>query len=73
VADFIPSIVQHLPWIWFAILATFFVLFVPLECLALYNGGVTLSQFVWQATKDYPLISLVGGFLACHFWWRSGG
>lgn len=59
--------------IWSAWLLLIMASFAVLEALA-WNGGVTLSRTVWDATLTWPLLPVIyGGVfigLAVHFWWH---
>lgn len=56
--------------IWLLLLAASFA---AIEAWRLYTGGITLSRFVWNASKAWPpfpwVAGLLTGFLAAHFWW----
>lgn len=51
----------------------FIVSFALLEGFALKTNRTTLSRYVWIASKAWPplpfIVGFVVGFLACHFWW----
>ena len=60
-------------WIWVGWLIFLIASFAIFEGYALANQKTTLSRFVWTATKAWPplpfIAGFVAGFLACHFWW----
>jgi hypothetical protein len=47
--------------------------FAAAEGYACYTGKQTLSRFVWNLSKSFPLfpwlVGLLTGGLAVHFWW----
>jgi hypothetical protein len=60
-------------WVWAGWLIFLIVSFAAFEGWALKTGHMTLSRFTWTATKAFPPLPFVAGFLAgflcCHFWW----
>jgi len=59
--------------IWAAWWILIFVSFGALEAYALSTNRTTLSRWVWTASKAFPLLPFIVGFvigvLACHFFW----
>ncbi len=55
-------------WLLFLIVS-----FAVFEALA-WNNGITLSRYVWEISRDWPLIIFIAGSLsgglAVHFWWH---
>ena len=43
------------------------------EAYALHTGRTTLSRFIWNLSKAFPLFPFLAGLLtgglAVHFWW----
>ena len=64
-------------WYWPAMLVSWILMFAIPEAIALLHGGMTLSEWVWRATKAWPPLPFVGGLLAgglaVHFWWQNEG
>lgn len=60
-------------WVWIGWLALLIASFAGFETFALKTNRTTLSRFVWIASKAWPplpfVAGFVAGFLACHFWW----
>lgn len=69
----------RLAWsLWIGIqLALAAVSFAILETLS-WNNGTTLSRFIWDLSRDWPLLIFIIGHLsggltwglAVHFWWH---
>lgn len=58
-------------WVfWLAVLVAGFAVG---EAYALAHNKTTLSRFVWNVTKAFPLLPFIAGLLAgglaVHFWW----
>jgi hypothetical protein len=64
-----------LTWLWVAWLLFIIVTFALFEGYALRHDKTTLSRFVWRASKRFPLLPFIAGFivgvLASHFWWSG--
>ncbi len=62
---------------WTALIIANIVIFAILEGYALSrsdpDGGITLSRYVWEASKAWPplvfLLGMIVGGLVVHFWW----
>jgi hypothetical protein len=52
---------NNLPWIAFLVLTA--TIFVVLEIWAIATGGTTLSQYIWDLSKVWPLLPFVLGAL----------
>jgi hypothetical protein len=61
-------------WVWLAWLLLIAGSFAVLERYALLKNKVTLSRFIWNASKAWPplpwVVGNVTGGLAVHFWWN---
>lgn len=60
--------------VWTIWLLFFVASFALLEWYALHTNRTTLSRYVWNASKRWPVLPfvlgcIVGG-LAVHFWWH---
>lgn len=60
-------------WAWSIWLLVILVSFALMEGFAIKTSRMTLSRYTWTASKAFPplpfLIGFLVGFLACHFWW----
>jgi hypothetical protein len=58
---------------WTMVLLFFLAAFAGGETYALMTGKVTLSRYVWRASKAFPplplIFGVVVGFVSCHFFW----
>lgn len=64
----IPTVHEfRLAWLFWALTGFF------IEGLAIYSNvwPGTLSEIVWNITKEYPLLPLALGLLMGHFFWQS--
>jgi hypothetical protein len=65
---------KKFPVIWTLFIIGFVVLFAVIESWALATGGTTLTRFIWELSKDWPLLPFVlGAFtggLAAHLFWH---
>src|SRR5262245_25604984 len=60
-------------WIWAGWIIFLIVSFAAFEAFAIATRRMTLSRFVWTASKNFPLLPFIAGLLAgglaVHFWW----
>jgi hypothetical protein len=60
-------------WVWAGWLALIAVTFSVMEGYAIAAGKSTLSRFIWNLSKSFPLfpwvVGVLVGVLAAHFWW----
>ena len=60
-------------WVWAGWLALIGITFAIAEGYAIVAGKSTLSRFVWNLSKSFPLfpwiVGVLVGVLAAHFWW----
>ena len=53
------------PWAWLALVGV--LLLVVYEIVAVFRKQITLSQMVWRASAQYPVIPFGFGLLMGHF------
>lgn len=60
--------------VWTAWLAFFATSFTVFEAWALMTKGLSLSQYTWHLSEEWPPIIFIDGFLigllVAHFWWH---
>jgi hypothetical protein len=64
-------------FVWLAWLIVIAASFAVFEGYALRNNKLTLSRFVWNASRAWPplpaIFGIVVGILIAHFWWIGQG
>ena len=56
--------------IWTAVAIVTITVALIIEVFALVTSRMTLSRFVWNTSRQWPLLPLLVGLLLGHFFWQ---